>query len=147
MDRLAEWKASALAQLARERHRRCEIALHVRNVKSGEAVGEKIELREWLDQLRWAVPRGPATALVHGLAGSGKSSALTSAAEVLWQECDLQKEGAVVPIYVSLPALRRPVTMAVEETLEAWGFSRRNIEELLRSQYRFVIPYLVGAAT
>jgi hypothetical protein len=133
-------KASALAQLARERHRRCEIALHVRNVKSGEAVGEKIELREWLDQLRWAVPRGPATALVHGLAGSGKSSALTSAAEVLWQECDLQKDGAVVPIFVSLPALRDPVTMAVEETLEAWGFSRRNIEELLRSQYRFVIP-------
>ena len=141
MDRLAELKASALAQLARERHRRCEIALHVRNVQSGEAVGEKIELREWLDQLRWAVPRGPATALVHGLAGSGKSSALTSAAEVLWQECDLQKDGAVVPIFVSLPELRDPVTMAVDETFEAWGFSRRNIEQLqgLRKKYRFVI--------
>ena len=132
-DRLAELKASALAQLARERHRRCEIALHVRNVKSGEAEGPKIELQQWLNQL-WKLD-GPATALVHGLAGSGKSSALTSAAEVLWQECDLQKDGAVVPIFVSLPALRDPVTMAVEETLEAWGFSRRNIEELLRSQY------------
>ena len=101
-------------------------------------MGDKIELRTWLEQL--LTHAGPATALVHGVAGSGKSSALTSAAEVLWQECDLQKDGAVVPIFVSLPALRDPVTMAVEETLEAWGFSRRNIEELLRSQYRFVIP-------
>jgi len=76
---------------------------------------------------------------VHGVAGSGKSSALTSAAEDLWQKCDLQEDGALVPIFVSLPALRDPVAMAVEETLEAWGFSRRNIEELLRSKYRFVI--------
>jgi hypothetical protein len=31
--------------------------------------------------------------------------------------------------------------MAVEETLQAWGFSRRNIQELLNlgSKYRFVI--------
>ena len=101
-------------------------------------MGDKIELRKWLDQL--LTHAGPATALVHGLAGSGKSSALTSAAEVLWQKCDLQEDGALVPIFVSLPALRDPVTMAVDETLEAWGFSRRNIEELLRSKHRFVIP-------
>ena len=137
MDRLAEWRASALAQLARERYRRCEIALHVQNVKNGDPVGDKIELQKWLKQL--LTHAGPATALVHGVAGSGKSSALTSAAEVLWQKCDLQEDGALVPIFVSLPALRDPVTMAIDETLEAWGFSRRNIEELLRSKYRFVI--------
>ena len=52
----------------------------------------------------------------------------------------MQAEDAVVPIFVSLPTLREPVTTAVEEALEAKGFSRRNIEELLNSRrYRFVI--------
>ena len=52
----------------------------------------------------------------------------------------MQAEDAVVPIFVSLPTLREPVTTAVEEALEAKGFSRRNIEELLDSgRYRFVI--------
>ena len=57
--------------------------------------------------------------------------------------CDLQAEEPVVPIFVSLPTLREPVTTAVEEALEAKGFSRRNIEELLNNgsngRYRFVI--------
>ena len=52
----------------------------------------------------------------------------------------MQAEDAVVPIFVSLPTLREPVTTAVEEALEAKGFSRRNIEELLNcGRYRFVI--------
>ena len=52
----------------------------------------------------------------------------------------MQAEEPVVPIFVSLPTLREPVTTAVEEALEAKGFSRRNIEELLNSRrYRFVI--------
>ena len=52
----------------------------------------------------------------------------------------MQGEQPVVPIFVSLPTLREPVTTAVEEALEAKGFSRRNIEELLNSRrYRFVI--------
>ena len=53
--------------------------------------------------------------------------------------CDLQAEEPVVPIFVSLPTLREPVTTAVEEALEAKGFSRRNIKELRDSHYRFVI--------
>ena len=44
-----------------------------------------------------------------------------------------------MPIFVSLPTLREPVTTAVEEALEAKGFSRRNIKELRDSHYRFVI--------
>ena len=54
----------------------------------------------------------------------------------------MQAEEPVVPIFVSLPTLREPVTTAVEEALEAKGFSRRNIEELLISgRYRFVILF------
>ena len=55
----------------------------------------------------------------------------------------MQAEEPVVPIFVSLPTLREPVTTAVEEALEAKGFSRRNIEELLNNgsngRVRFVI--------
>ena len=47
---------------------------------------------------------------MQGLAGSGKSSALAWAAGVLWKQCDLKKQDAVVPIFVSLPTLREPVT-------------------------------------
>ena len=80
---------------------------------------------------------------MHGLAGSGKSSALAWVEGHLWQRCDLQREGAVVPIFISLPMLREPASAAVQETLQARGFSRRNIEELfgMSTGNRFVVLF------
>ena len=51
-DRLAKLQADELLRLARETPRRCEISLYVQRVTDGEAVGQKLKLREWFDELR-----------------------------------------------------------------------------------------------
>ncbi|TNV74959.1 hypothetical protein FGO68_gene15006 [Halteria grandinella] len=73
--------------------------------------------------------------LIHGQAGSGKSTAARKIEEFLWifyQKNKIQENYIpLIPIFVSLPQLRDPVYSAIEETLKSdnYRFNERQIKE------------------
>ena len=85
--------------------------------------------------------------LIHGLAGSGKSTAARKIEEYLWMEykeklinTDWDKSDAqnlenppFIPIFVSLPALKDPVFNAIEETLQSEFYY---FDKLLINEFR-----------
>ncbi|CAD8141735.1 unnamed protein product [Paramecium octaurelia] len=87
--------------------------------------------------------------LIHGQAGSGKSTAARKIEEFLWLIYQKNKNQTdyipLIPIFVSLPQLKDPIYCALEETLRSdnYRFSERQIEELKEAlelkQYRLII--------
>ncbi|CAD8148995.1 unnamed protein product [Paramecium pentaurelia] len=87
--------------------------------------------------------------LIHGQAGSGKSTAARKIEEFLWLIYQKNKNQTdyipLIPIFVSLPQLKDPIYCAIEETLRSdnYRFSERQIEELKEAlelkQYRLII--------
>ncbi|CAD8046507.1 unnamed protein product [Paramecium primaurelia] len=87
--------------------------------------------------------------LIHGQAGSGKSTAARKIEEYLWiiyqKNKNQQDYIPLIPIFVSLPQLKDPIYCAIEETLRSdnYRFSERQVEELKEAvelkQYRLII--------
>ncbi|CAD8202024.1 unnamed protein product [Paramecium pentaurelia] len=82
---------------------------------------------------------GKIVLLIHGLAGSGKS---TTAKKIE----DNKKIGnyVLIPVYISLPSLKNPVFQAVEESLQQddYGFDDLQLKEckemLQKKEFRFI---------
>ncbi|CAD8154788.1 unnamed protein product [Paramecium octaurelia] len=72
--------------------------------------------------------------LIHGQAGSGKSTIARKIEEYLWEQQQSQhnKEQILIPIFVSLPSLKDPLHSAIEETLqsEQLSFDKIQINQL-----------------
>ncbi|CAK90852.1 unnamed protein product (macronuclear) [Paramecium tetraurelia] len=87
--------------------------------------------------------------LIHGQAGSGKSTAARKIEEFLWLIYQKNKNQTdyipLIPIFVSLPQLKDPIYCAIEETLRSdnYRFSERQVEELKEAleqkKYRLII--------
>ena len=65
--------------------------------------------------------------LIHGVAGSGKSTTAKKIEEFIWKLHENNKKirnQLLIPIYISLPSLKNPAFQAVEETLlqDDYGF-------------------------
>ncbi|CAD8209130.1 unnamed protein product [Paramecium octaurelia] len=73
--------------------------------------------------------------LIHGQAGSGKSTAARKIEEFLWMFYQKNKKSSdyipLIPIFVQLPQLRDPVYCCIEETLKSdnYRFNERQIQE------------------
>ncbi|CAD8119904.1 unnamed protein product [Paramecium sonneborni] len=72
--------------------------------------------------------------LIHGQAGSGKSTAARKIEEFLWMFYQKNKKSdyiPLIPIFVSLPQLRDPVYYCIEETLKSdnYRFNDRQIQD------------------
>ncbi|CAD8125112.1 unnamed protein product [Paramecium sonneborni] len=72
--------------------------------------------------------------LIHGQAGSGKSTAARKIEEFLWMFYQKNKKSdyiPLIPIFVSLPQLRDPVYNCIEETLKSdnYRFNDRQIQD------------------
>ncbi|CAD8055927.1 unnamed protein product [Paramecium primaurelia] len=72
--------------------------------------------------------------LIHGQAGSGKSTIARKIEEFLWEQQQYQnnKEQNLIPIFVQLPSLKDPLHSAIEETLqsEQLSFDKIQINQL-----------------
>ncbi|CAD8198450.1 unnamed protein product [Paramecium pentaurelia] len=85
--------------------------------------------------------------LIHGLAGSGKSTAAKKIEEFIWKLYENNqriKNQKLIPIYISLPSLKNPVFQAVEEALhqDEYGFDELQLKEckemLEKKEFRFL---------
>ncbi|CAD8099983.1 unnamed protein product [Paramecium sonneborni] len=86
--------------------------------------------------------------LIHGVAGSGKSTTAKKIEEFIWKLHNKNiriRDQILIPIYISLPSLKNPVNQAVEETLnqDDYGFDDlqfRECKEMLeRKVFRFLL--------
>ncbi|CAD8049460.1 unnamed protein product [Paramecium sonneborni] len=87
--------------------------------------------------------------LIHGQAGSGKSTAARKIEEFLWivyqKNKNQQDYIPLIPIFVSLPQLKDPIYCAIEETLRSdnYRFGERQVQELIEAvelkHYRLII--------
>ncbi|CAK81644.1 unnamed protein product (macronuclear) [Paramecium tetraurelia] len=73
--------------------------------------------------------------LIHGVAGSGKSTTAKKIEEFIWKLHDNNQKisnKVLIPIYISLPSLKNPVFQAVEEALHQveYGFDELQLKEL-----------------
>ncbi|CAD8072777.1 unnamed protein product [Paramecium sonneborni] len=72
--------------------------------------------------------------LIHGVAGSGKSTTAKKIEEFIWklhnQNIKIRNK-VLVPIYISLPSLKNPIYQAVEEALhqDEYGFDSLQLKE------------------
>ncbi|CAD8104437.1 unnamed protein product [Paramecium primaurelia] len=85
--------------------------------------------------------------LIHGLAGSGKSTTAKKIEEFIWKLHDSNKQIGnflLIPVYLSLPSLKNPVYQAVEESLHSddYGFDDLQLKEckemLQKKEFRFI---------
>ncbi|CAK92961.1 unnamed protein product, partial (macronuclear) [Paramecium tetraurelia] len=72
--------------------------------------------------------------LIHGVAGSGKSTTAKKIEEFIWKLHDNNKKirnQVLIPVYISLPSLKNPVFQAVEEALhqDEYGFDELQLKE------------------
>ncbi|CAK64892.1 unnamed protein product (macronuclear) [Paramecium tetraurelia] len=72
--------------------------------------------------------------LIHGVAGSGKSTTAKKIEEFIWKLQNNNKKISnqiLIPIYISLPSLKNPVFQAVEEALrqDEYGFDELQLKE------------------
>ncbi|CAD8089150.1 unnamed protein product [Paramecium sonneborni] len=85
--------------------------------------------------------------LIHGIAGSGKSTAANKIEEYIWKLHEANKKIAnqvLIPIYISLPSLKNPVFQAVEETLrqeDDYGFDDQQLKECKEKLERKNLDY------
>ncbi|CAD8100657.1 unnamed protein product [Paramecium primaurelia] len=87
--------------------------------------------------------------LIHGQAGSGKSTAARKIEEFLWllfkKNINIAESIPIIPIFVSLPQLKDPLSMAIEETLKSdnYRFNDKQIiefkEAVEQNQFKLVI--------
>ncbi|CAD8210948.1 unnamed protein product [Paramecium octaurelia] len=87
--------------------------------------------------------------LIHGQAGSGKSTAARKIEEFLWllfkKNMNIAESIPIIPIFVSLPQLKDPISMAMEETLKSdnYRFNEKQIiefkEAIEQNQFKLVI--------
>ncbi|CAK66563.1 unnamed protein product (macronuclear) [Paramecium tetraurelia] len=87
--------------------------------------------------------------LIHGQAGSGKSTAARKIEEFLWllfkKNMNIAESIPIIPIFVSLPQLKDPISMAMEETLKSdnYRFNEKQIiefkEAIEQNQFKIVI--------
>ncbi|CAD8104196.1 unnamed protein product [Paramecium sonneborni] len=86
--------------------------------------------------------------LIHGIAGSGKSTTAKKIEEIIWKLHEVNKKignQTLIPIYISLPSLKNPVFQAVEETLRSdeYGFEALQLKEckekLQNKEFRFML--------
>ncbi|CAD8204075.1 unnamed protein product [Paramecium pentaurelia] len=85
--------------------------------------------------------------LIHGVAGSGKSTTAKKLEEFIWKLHDNNikiSNQILIPVYISLPFLKNPVFQAVEETLhqDEYGFDNLQLKEckemLEKKEFRFL---------
>ncbi|CAD8083708.1 unnamed protein product [Paramecium primaurelia] len=86
--------------------------------------------------------------LIHGVAGSGKSTTAKKIEEFIWklhnQNIKIGNK-LLIPIYISLPSLKNPVYQVLEEALhqEDYGFDNLQIKEckelLEKNEFRFLL--------
>jgi hypothetical protein len=76
--------------------------------------------------------------LLHGLAGSGKSLFARSLEFLLWKEFVQGDQQTIIPIFISLAALKDPTRRAIQETLTEEGFSQTQIEKLRNQRVLFI---------
>ncbi|KAM3140497.1 hypothetical protein pb186bvf_007309 [Paramecium bursaria] len=69
--------------------------------------------------------------LIHGVAGSGKSTATKQIEYQLWQQFD--KNNVIVPILIQLSSLKNPQNDIMEETLkqQQYGFNKQQVLEFI----------------
>ncbi|CAK70857.1 unnamed protein product (macronuclear) [Paramecium tetraurelia] len=86
--------------------------------------------------------------LIHGVAGSGKSTTAKKIEEFIWKLHNNNKKirnRILIPIYISLPSLKNPVFQAVEETLhqDEYGFDDLQLKEckemLEKNEFRLLL--------
>ncbi|CAK81361.1 unnamed protein product (macronuclear) [Paramecium tetraurelia] len=86
--------------------------------------------------------------LIHGVAGSGKSTTAKKIEEFIWKLHNKNKKirnQILIPVYISLPTLRDPLFQAVEEALhqDEYGFDELQIKEckemLDKKVFRFLL--------
>ncbi|CAD8124668.1 unnamed protein product [Paramecium sonneborni] len=87
--------------------------------------------------------------LIHGQAGSGKSTAARKIEEFLWllfkKNMNIAESIPIIPIFISLPQLKDPISMAMEETLKSdnYRFNDKQIiefkEAVEQNQFKLVI--------
>ncbi|CAD8105018.1 unnamed protein product [Paramecium primaurelia] len=86
--------------------------------------------------------------LIHGVAGSGKSTAAKKIEEFIWELHNINEKISnkiLIPIYISLPSLKNPVFQAVEEALhqDEYGFDELQLKEckemLVNKQFRLLL--------
>ena len=72
--------------------------------------------------------------LLLGDSGSGKSLYTQGLVAKKWQSYQPKK---IIPLWISLPSLKKPIDKAIEETLEKAGLSADEIETL-RQEHQFL---------
>ncbi|CAK83935.1 unnamed protein product (macronuclear) [Paramecium tetraurelia] len=86
--------------------------------------------------------------LIHGVAGSGKSTTAKKIEEFVWKLHTNNKKirnQILIPVYISLPSLKNPVFQAVEETLhqDEYGFDELQLREckeiLEKKEFRLLL--------
>ncbi|CAK80818.1 unnamed protein product (macronuclear) [Paramecium tetraurelia] len=86
--------------------------------------------------------------LIHGVAGSGKSTTAKKIEEFIWKLHNNNKKirnQILIPVYISLPSLKNPVFQAVEEALhqDEYGFDELQLreckEKLEKKEFRLLL--------
>ncbi|CAD8198801.1 unnamed protein product [Paramecium octaurelia] len=86
--------------------------------------------------------------LIHGIAGSGKSTTAKKIEEFIWKLHNNNKKirnQILIPVYISLPSLKNPVFQAVEEILhqDEYGFDELQLKEckemLEKKEFRLLL--------
>ncbi|CAD8209585.1 unnamed protein product [Paramecium octaurelia] len=86
--------------------------------------------------------------LIHGQAGSGKSTIAKKIEEFIWKLHDKNQKirnQVLIPVYISLPYLKNPVFQAVEEALrqQEYGFDQLQLKEckemLEKKEFKFLL--------
>ncbi|CAD8190165.1 unnamed protein product [Paramecium pentaurelia] len=114
---------------------------NIKNLMSLEEFDNKVgAVDEFLQQEKTVL-------LIHGMAGSGKTTAAKKIEELIWKLHENNRKInklQLIPIYILLPSLKNPVFSAVEEALQNdYGFDQLQLKEckemLEKKQFRFLL--------